>query len=101
MRRGTFVRVAIFLLPDPIMSTPDLYSLSLLSNLSGIVEGWLCEDVLVEGRLCVAVRHWRGQTCRGRLKSTPITMINHQYVLTEKRLYQVLRIPPPDRETFR
>ena len=101
MRRGTFVRVTIYLLPSPALSTPDLSTLTMFCVTSRILEGWLLHDVAVGGRLCVAVRLWRRQACRGRLKSTPIIKISHQYVLSWVRLYQVLRVPPPGQETFR
>jgi hypothetical protein len=100
MRRGVYVRVAMYLLPDPMISTPDLSTLTDFCVTSRILEGWLLHDVAVGGRLCVAVRLWRRQPCRGRLKSRLILQISHQYVLTDKRLYQVLRVPPPAGETF-
>jgi hypothetical protein len=100
MRRGTFVRVTIYLLPSPIISTPDLSTLTMFCITARVLEGWLCDDVEVGGRLCVAVRHWRRQPCRGRLESTEIIKISHQYVLSSIRLYQVLRVPPPVGETF-
>jgi len=100
MRRGAFVRVTIYLLPSPALSTPDLSTLTMFCILSGVLDGWLLYDVKTGDRLCVAVRLWRRQPCRGRLKSTPIILIRHQYVLTDKRLYQVLRVPPPVGETY-
>ena len=100
MRRGTFVRVTIYLLPSPALSTPDLSTLTLFCITSRFLEGWLLQDVEVGGRLCVAVRYWRRQPCKGRLKSTEVIKISHQYVLSSVRLYQVLRVPPPCGETF-
>ena len=100
MRRGTFVRVTIYLLPSPALSTPDLSTLTMFCSTSRILEGWLLHDVKTRGRLCVAVRYWRRMPCRGRLKSSPVIKISHQYVLSSIRLYQVLRVPPPVGESY-
>jgi len=91
-KRGDFVRVSVFWLPDA--RSEDLPSLALLSTPSGTLEGWLLEPLVVGGRISLDVRYWHSQLTLGWFGSPTIIRINGEWALSEKYLYRVFRVPP-------
>jgi len=90
-QRGHFVRVSVFWLPNTL--SEDLPTLALLSTPSGSLEGWLREEIVAGGRISLDVRYWHGQLTMGSFDGPTITRVSGEWVLTEKYLYRVFRVP--------
>ena len=90
-----YVRITQYRVPSGL-STPDLFTLSLISEPSNLQEGYLLAKPQVAGK--IIIRSWlcNGKVCRGDFASSRIIRIEGLLIRTEKSLYQIVRIPPFD-----
>ena len=99
MMRGQFLRVSAFSLPD-LHKAPDLSTLALMGVPLFVVDGWLLYHVRAGKRMRMIVLIYEGRTCRKRFTSSRILRVKNGYILTKETLYQLMRVPPPEGETF-
>jgi len=83
-----------------LRNTPDLSTLAMVSIPLSVMDGWLLSHVQPPGHLVMVVRIHEGKSCRKVFTSSPIVRVRNGYVLTQDTLYQLLRVPPPEGETF-
>ena len=102
MRRGQYVRVTAYLVPFPLpfTSTTDLETVALLSSTLWLMEGWLRNNLLIGSQIYLSARMREGRPCAGEFQSENIERIEGQYALSRVELYQFVRVPPFQKETF-
>jgi hypothetical protein len=100
LERGQFIRVTAFALPY-VRQAPDLSDLASTGIPLWVVDGWLLHHLEIGKRMRMIVIIHEGKSCRKRLSSTRIFRVQQNgYVLTKATLYQFVRVPPPEGETF-
>jgi hypothetical protein len=93
MLRNTYVRLTQYR-PPTNTTVGHLHLLAMVSEPIHIFEGTLIEDIRVEHDLRLQTAFFDGVAKRERLRSTPILRIESGYILSERSLYQILRVPP-------
>jgi len=93
MNRNYF-RITLYSMPTKI-ATADLSTLALMSDALTVLEGSLRTRPRVEGRIDLRGIYREGQATGQIHVSTRILRAESNYFLTERILYQVLRVPHP------
>ena len=100
MVRNTYVRVTQYESP-PNVKVTHLHLLVLVSRPTHIIEGVMLSDVRVRESIRIQAACRNGKTCRGKVASSPVLRVEGQYALTERALYQFLKVPPFSRNRSR
>jgi hypothetical protein len=95
MRRNTYVRLVCYDKPPQI--TLPLYRFAKAGRVTAVLEGRLLDDVRCRQSIRIKVDHRNGApNLREELLNTsPVVRVEDGYAMTESRIIQVLRIPPP------
>jgi hypothetical protein len=95
MLRNTYVRLVCYDKPPRI--TLPLYRFAKAGRVTAVLEGRLLDDVRCRQSIRIKVDHRFGApNLREELLNTsPVVRVEDGYAMTESRIIQVLRIPPP------
>ena len=95
MKTNTYVRLTCFAKPSQV--TLPLYRFAKAGRVKAVLEGRLLDDVRCREGIRIKVDRRNGDpTLREEhLNTSPVVRVEDGYAMTESRIIQVLRIPPP------
>jgi hypothetical protein len=100
MLRNSYIRLTQFEVPPNTMAG-QLRLLALVSKPVHIFEGVLISDVRVQKAIQLQTVFYDGVAKRQRLGSSRVVRIESGYALTQRSLFQFLRVPPYSRDKLR
>lgn len=93
MLRDTYIRLTQYRVP-PNTFVGHLHLLAKVSEPMHWFEGILIEDIRIERAIRLQTAFYDGVKDLQRIRSTPVIRIERGYALSERSLYQLLKVPP-------